>query len=104
MRKYYIQIKLKFITIMELILSEEFQKKGAVIIYYGLDQSDFNPEIPFQYAAAKDVLPYRVSGNHFCYDNPRIKQFIPLVEMAISIVDLCKFRAHFGKSMLHNDE
>jgi hypothetical protein len=51
------QIRLSLVLTMK--LSEEDQKRGMVIVYYGLDQEFFKKEMPFQFAAARESLPYR---------------------------------------------
>jgi hypothetical protein len=79
-------------------IDEEDQKNGLVMVYYGIDQKTFKKKMPFQFAVARECLPYRTVANHFVYDSPFLHQFMPAVEVAMSIIDQSRFRTHFGKN------
>ncbi|KAL3941170.1 MAG: hypothetical protein SGBAC_004424 [Bacillariaceae sp.] len=78
---------------------EDTQKRGIVVIYYGLAQKTYDGRNngPVHWIRAFGDLPARVVATHFCYDNAAMKPLLNLVSDHMEPKMLCRFRSHCGQ-------
>ena len=86
---------------------EETQINGNVLVYYGMDMD--KPGLNLLEMAKKGVgmlvdLPIRNMGVHFCFNNPRSRAEISLLQLVIGTQNRLRFRQHFGMWQDHSEE
>ena len=88
-----------FIAMMAL-RDENVQKKGVVMVYYGVGQDYFYRDRPMEIVSCWRNLPMRIVGCHACYDHPVLHALFSLAAFAMESQILCRLRCHYGTCAL----
>lgn len=72
------------------------QKKGVVMVYYGVGQDTFYRDRPMQIVGCWKNLPMRIVGCHACYDHPVLHALFSLAAFGMESQTLCRLRCHYG--------
>jgi hypothetical protein len=78
---------------------EEVQKKGAVVIFYGVGQTEYSKDKTRDVVSSWFCLPIRVVAAHACIDNPLLYPLMTLVAYSMRIRTLCRFRTYMGNTI-----
>ena len=106
----YNQIRLTWYAVMKAVENDEsIQKKGVVNIMYNVDNdheerfhyTKKDLELMVDASFINDCLPFKYASMHFCYNNPRLKPLMNVIQYAVGTEARIRFRAHYGKLFLH---
>ena len=78
---------------------EQAQKMGCVFVSYGIgsgNMSSRNVESLRNVPVVSEAVPLRLSGVHYCYDNPQLRPIALLIQHAMGKDSRLRFRAHYG--------
>jgi hypothetical protein len=86
---------------MNALTDEEIQRKGFVKVIYNvgmrkmptLDTDLFFKGVP----TVVEALPLRMAAMHYCYDDPKIRPALSILQHSIGRAGRVRFRAHYGK-------
>jgi hypothetical protein len=95
------QLKAIGYIMMSACEDEETQKRGvvAVIYYVGQLAGEFNHQLNKRLAKFPKFLPYRLSGYHICFDDPRLRAWKPLAMLLMGRSLRVRLRIHDGESI-----
>ena len=86
-----------FYFFMAVQRDEEVQKKGVVIIYYGIGQSRMVEGRTSRTWKMWWGLPLRLIGYHYCIDSSVMNPAYGILSKMMDNDPLCRFRFHTGK-------
>lgn len=82
----------------------ETQKKGMVIVMWGLGPSERVEPLSFQHTMKQvknmESLPMRVVAIHFCYDHWYIIPVLATLKVAFDVFTRLRIRSHYGEYLL----
>jgi hypothetical protein len=89
---------------MTMLEDEEAQRKGMVFILYDVQnltgiQRMTVPGVATASTKMIDSIPFRLTGLHYCYDDPMIRPAISIIQHIIGTHGRLRFRAHFGEML-----
>jgi hypothetical protein len=78
---------------------EETQKRGivAIVYYVGQFSGEFNHQLNKRLAKFPKFLPYRFLGYHMCFDDPRLRAWMPLTMLLMGKSNRVRLRIHDGE-------
>ena len=85
---------------MQFTEDEEVQRKGCVVVYYGLDMvkpGPHNLEVNRKGVPMLFNVPLRMVGTHFCYDKAHYRPVMALFQMVAGKQIRMRFRPHYGE-------
>jgi hypothetical protein len=89
---------------MALLEDEDTQIKGIVDVIYSIGTADVQLKTNFSHFFSRGVpmlvhsLPMRVSSMHFCYDDPRLRPVMSLIQMVAGKQTRLRCRTHYGEN------
>jgi hypothetical protein len=82
----------------------ETQKKGMVIVMWGLGPSERVEPLSFQHTMKQvknfEALPMRVAALHFCYDHWYIIPVLATLKVGFDVFTRLRIRSHYGEYLL----
>jgi hypothetical protein len=79
----------------------ETQKKGMVVIIWGLGPREKVEPLSFQHflkqVKTMKALPLRVAALHFCYDNWYVIPVLATLKVGFDMFTRLRIRAHYGE-------
>jgi hypothetical protein len=76
---------------------EENQKRGMVVIKSAVGQRSFFLDRGPKAVAMSKISPIKLSGLHFCYDDPLVHGVLNACAFILSRDVLVRMRFHYGK-------
>jgi hypothetical protein len=84
--------------VMSALEDEETQKAGMVMVGYNTGpKSCMDIQAVWGVMKLRRVLPFRVVGMHYCYDDFKMRPMMTLAMLIMGSHGRMRFRAHYGK-------
>jgi hypothetical protein len=87
--------------VMAALEDENTQKAGMVIVGYNMGpKRALDRQAVWGIQKLRRVLPMRVVGMHYCYDDFKMRPMMTLAMLVMGSHGRMRFRAHYGKQIL----
>jgi hypothetical protein len=84
---------------MVALQDEESQRRGFVMVYYGLGQKKLVRGRALEILKSWWATPLRIVAGHFCSKTNAMHPAVRLMFYAMECNLFCRFRCHFGTNM-----
>ena len=96
------KLRAHWYLIMTGLLDEETQQKGIVFLVcnFGSSRTFYSYEMMVKLRRMRQVLPQRVVGTHYIYDDKILYPLIAIGLLLIGKENRARFRPHYGKCFM----
>ena len=83
--------------VMTALQDVETQKLGLVLVGYNMGEKRVVDRMAvYAIQKVRKVLPMRVMGMHYCYDDFKLRPMMTLAMLVMGATGRVRFRAHYG--------